>query len=134
MADTVTGVVSDGGRGVDACIPGTLSASTVGLVDGCGGGGGGGVFVGGVTCGVVSGSVGFTGTSRCSVTRVIVRMNARMRSTPIVRFCHSVMYANAAHTIDAMYTLLRRSRRGRGGECDRKTMYRRIATTEYSSV
>jgi hypothetical protein len=130
VAVEVTGV----SIGVDAAIPGTVDESTV-FVDDAGGEGGMGIFVGGVVgAGVSVGGVGVAPVSRCSVTRVIVRINATISNTPMLRFTHKVTYVKIANKVPAMYTFSRALRRANGGECEKNTMYKRITAPDTKSV
>ena len=142
-ADTV---VSEGPDAPDAPVAPTLSPDTFGPVAPEDGGGGlPGVFVG--TSGLdppelpsplvvflsPSGLEDVALASRCSVTRVIVKRNARVKRTPRVRLRHNVMYAIATNTPDAIATLLKARRRAVGGEWANKTIYRTMATEPRSS-
>jgi len=95
-------------------------------VDDCGGEGGMGVLVGGVGGVPVELPVvelgGVVPTSKCSVTRVIVKIKASISITPIVLFLHKATYAKIAKTTLAKYTFPRTPRIALGGECEKNTI------------
>ena len=97
-----------------------------GIVDDCGGEGGVGILVGGVGGVPVELPVdelgGVVPTSKCSVTRVIVKIKASISITPIVLFLHKATYAKIAKTTLAIYTFPRTPRIALGGECEKNTI------------